>query len=208
MTPPTFDVASLVPSSRDFLQAVRTARKGLALIPNLGAENAAREALRMAEADVTALAMPATEAMAEAAAATRLPMLSLGLVSSPADAMTARALGADCVLIDPGASPEARELTTKSARSTRMVALPLARTRLEVEREAAGGAKALVVQAADLKALRELAEAAGRLLVIAWPGRPLEDDVGLLRGVVDAVVVGVDVYGVTGFERLVSELNP
>jgi hypothetical protein len=89
-----------------------------------------------------------------------------------------------------------------------MVALPLARTRLEVDREAKSGAKALVVQAADLKGLGELAVAAGRMLVIAWPSRPLEEDVRLLRGQVDAVVVGVEVYGATGFERLVSEVNP
>jgi hypothetical protein len=210
MTPePPFDVASLVPSGRDFLQAVRTARKGLALVPCLGTENAAREALRMAESDVTALAMSEVgPAMAEAAGATRLPMLSLRLVSSREGALAARAFGADAVMIDPEASEADREAATQSVRSTRMVALPVARTRLEVEREAARGAKVVVVEASDLKALGELAKAAGRLLVIAWPNRPLEDDVRLLRGQVDAVLVGVEVYGETGFERLVSELNP
>jgi hypothetical protein len=207
-SPPKLDIASLVPSSRDFLQAVHTSRKGLALVPYLASEDAAREALRMAEADVTALAMHPAPAMTEAAAATRLPMLSMSLVSTPDEALVARSLGADAVLIDPGLSEENRELATKSARSTRMVALPLARTRLEVEREAKSGAKAIVVQAADLKGLGELALAAGRMLVIAWPNRPLEEDVRLLRGQVDAVVVGVEVYGATGFERLVSEVNP
>jgi hypothetical protein len=38
--------------------------------------------------------------------------------------------------------------------------------------------------------------------------RSPEDDLRALRGLVDAVIVGVEVYGVTGFERLVSELNP
>jgi indole-3-glycerol phosphate synthase len=205
---PPFDIASLVPSSRDFLQAVRTARKGLAVVPWLDAEDAAREGLRMAEFDVAALALgKAGPAMAEAAGATRLPVISLELVSSSDSALRARAFGADAVLIDPETEEPARQAAVASARSTRMVALSVARTRREVEREAAHGAKAIVIEAPDVKALGELAEAAGRLLVVALPSRPLEEDVRYLRGRVDAVVVGVEVYGATGFERLVSELH-
>jgi indole-3-glycerol phosphate synthase len=205
---PAFDVAALVPSGRDFLQAVRTARKGLALVPCLSAENAGREALRLAEADVAALAMSNVgPAMAEAAAATRIPMLSLRLLSSGDGALAARAYGADAVLIDPAAGAAEREAATNAARSTRMVALPVARTRSDVEGEAARGAKVVVVEAPTLTSITDLASVAGRLLVIAWPSRPLEDDVRLLRGHVDAVIVGVEVYGETGFERLVSELH-
>jgi hypothetical protein len=204
-----FNVSTLVPSSRDFLQAVRTGKKGLVLVPCLAAEDSAREALRLAESDVAALAMNETsQAMAAAAHATRLPMLSLVLVASREDALEARAFGADAVILDPAASDTDREAAATSARSTRMVALPLARSASDVEREVARGAKAIVVQAPDAKTLGELAIAAGRLLVIAWPSRPIEGDLELLRGQVDAAVVGVDVYGVTGFERLVSELNP
>jgi hypothetical protein len=204
-----FDVATLVPSSRDFLQAVRTGRKGLALIPCIAAEEAAREALRMAESGVTALAMrEASPAMAEAAKATRLPILSLQLVTTREDALAARAFGADAVLLDPAPSDADRDATASHARSTRMVALPLARTRTEVEHAASQGSKALVVQAADAKGLVELASFAGRLLVIAWPTGAFADDLQTLRGVVDAVIVEVDVYGATGFERLVSEVNP
>jgi indole-3-glycerol phosphate synthase len=204
---PPFDIASLVPSSRDFLQAVRTARKGLAVVPWLDAEDAAREGLRMAEFDVAALALGEPgPAMEEAARATRLPVLSLGLVSSNESALRARAFGADAVLIDPEAEEPARQAASASARSTRMVALSVARARPEVERQAAHGAKAIVIEAPDVRTLGVLAEAAGRLLVIALPSRPQEEDVRYLRGRVDAVVVGVEVYGATGFERLVSEL--
>jgi len=206
---PAFDVAALVPSSRDFLLAVRTARKGLALVPCLPTEDVAREALRMAEADVTALAMSDVgPAMLEAASATRLPMLSLSPVSSSQGALAARAYGADAILIDPDAGDAEREAATNAARTTHMAPLPVARTRKEVEREVSGGGKAVVVEASDLKALEDLASAAGRLLVIARSSGHLEDDVRLLRGKVDAVVVGVEVYGETGFERLVSEVNP
>jgi indole-3-glycerol phosphate synthase len=205
---PPFDIAALVPSSRDFLQAVRTARKGLAVVPWLDVEDAGREGLRMAEFDVAALALgQAGPAMAEAARATRLPVLSLGLVSSSEGALRARAFGADAVLIDPEIEEPARQAAAASARSTRMVALSVVRTRGEVEREAAHGAKAMVIEAPDVRVLGELAEAAGRLLVVALPSRPLEEDVRYLRGRVDAVVVGVEVYGATGFERLVSELH-
>jgi indole-3-glycerol phosphate synthase len=206
---PAFDVAALVPSSRDFLQAVRTARKGLALVPCLPKEQVAREALRMAEADVAALAMSDVgPAMVEAAGATRLPMLSLSQVSSADAALAARAHGADAVLIDPDAGDAEREAATNAARSTHMAALPVARTRKDVEKEVARGGKVVVVEAPDLKGLSDLASLAGRLIVIARSSGRLEDDVRLLRGKVDAVVVGVEVYGETGFERLVSELNP
>jgi DNA-binding NarL/FixJ family response regulator len=201
-----FDVATLIPSGRDFLQAVRTGRKGLALVPCIAKEEAGREALRMAESGVTAIAMrEPSPAMAEAAKATRLPMLSLELVTTREGALSARAFGADGVLVDPTESAEA---TAAHARSTRMVALPLARTRADVERAVSAGAKALVVQAADAKGLVELASAAGRAIVIAWPTGPLADELQTLRGKVDAVIVDVDVYGATGFEALVSEVNP
>jgi indole-3-glycerol phosphate synthase len=206
---PAFDVAGLVPSSRDFLQAVRTGRKGLALVPRLPKEDIAREALRMAEADVTALAMSDVgPAMTEAAGATRLPMLALSPIASADGALAARAHGADAVLLDPDASEADREAATNAARSTHMAALPVARTRSAVEKEVSRGSRAVVVEAPDLKGLSDLASVAGRLLVIALSSERLEDDVRLLRGKVDAVIVGVEVYGETGFERLVSELNP
>jgi len=210
MSPPSpFDVATLVPSNRDLLQAVRTGRKGLALVPCIAAEEAAREALRMAESGVTAIAMrEASPAMAVAAKATRLPILSLQLVATREDALAARAFGADAVILDPTRSDAERETTASDARSTRMVALHLARTRAEVEQAVSRGSKAIVVQAADAKGLVQLASAAGRLVVIAWPSGPLADELQTLRGAVDAVVVDVDVWGATGFERLVSEVNP
>ena len=130
------------------------------------------------------------------------------LVATREDALAARAFGADAVVLDPTRSEAERETTASDARSTRMVALHLARTRAEVEQAVARGAKAIVVQAADAKGIVQLATAAGRLLVIAWPSGPLADELQTLRGAVDAVVVDVDVWGATGFERLVSEVNP
>jgi indole-3-glycerol phosphate synthase len=162
----------------------------------------------MAEFDVTALALaePAPP-MAEAARATRLPMLSLERVSTREGALAARAFGADAVLVDPDATEAEREATAASARSTRMVALQVARTREEVEGEVARGARAVLLEAEGVGDLVAMAEAAGRLIVVALPSRPQEDDVRRLLGRVDAVVVGIEVYGATGFERLVSEVH-
>jgi hypothetical protein len=216
-----FDIATLVPSQRDFLQAVRTRRDGLALIPCISADNAGREALRMAESGVSALAMtdPAP-AMAEAARATRLPMLSLRLLTSRDDALAARAFGADAVIVDPRAPDPERQKIAESARSVHMVVLSTT-TREGIQREARLGGRAVLVQGPDVASIQTQIADLPRVILIAWltpeegssrESSPLErspeDDLRALRGLVDAVIVGVEVYGVTGFERLVSELNP
>jgi len=203
------DVGSIVPSQRDFLQAVRTAKKGLALVPCMAEEDAAREALRMAESGVTSLAFKLpSPAMAQAGEASRLPVLSLMPVRVRDDALAARAFGADAVLVDPDAAPAERDAIAPQARSTRMVALAVGRTTAEVAAAVAKGSKAIVLEGADAKAIVALAGAAGRALTLGVSRAPLADDLATLKGVVDAVIVEVDVYGATGFERLVSELNP
>jgi hypothetical protein len=207
---PPFNVGTLVPSTRDLYQALRTRRKDLAFVAHLAEEDAPREALRMAEAGVAALALSEPgPAMAEAAGAARLPVVCLRLVATKEDYLAARAFGADAVLIDPSLEPAAREDLVKGARSTRMVALDVARDAPAVQREVTTGAKALVLKGADAAAVRALAPSAGpSVVLVAWPAAAGEDAVRGLRGVVDAVIVGVEVYGVTGFERFVSEMSP
>jgi NAD(P)H-dependent flavin oxidoreductase YrpB (nitropropane dioxygenase family) len=218
---PRFDIATLVPSQRDFLQAVRTGREGLALVPCLSADNAGREALRMVESGASALAMSEpSPAMAEASLATRVPVMLLRLVTSRDEGLAARAFGADAVIVDPKAPDPERRAIAESARSVHMAALVLTTTREEVERHARLGARALVVKGPSVAAIQEQIAGSPRLLAIAWltpeDGAPAtsslggspEDDVRALRGLVDAAIVGVDVYGATGFERLVSELSP
>lgn len=163
----------------------------------------------MGEAGVTALALrEPSPAMRSAAQAARLPVLSLSPIRSREEALAARAAEADAVLIDPTLDAAARDAVSSHARSTRMVAIPLARTKADVEEAVTRGAKAVAIQAAGAKSLADLASAAGRLVTIALPQSPIGEELGLLRGAFDAVVVDVDVYGATGFERLVSELNP
>jgi hypothetical protein len=207
---PPFNIGTLVPSTRDLLQAVRTRRAGLALLPLLASEEPAREALRSVESGVTALAMSEPgSAMEEAAAATRVPMLCLRLVAAKEDYLAARAYGADAILLDPSVDPAARADLAKGARSTRMMALEVARDPAQAKRAADAGARALLLQGPDVAAIRALATGLpSNITLLAWPERAAEADLRKLTGAVDAAVVGVDVYGVTGFERLVSELNP
>jgi len=176
----------------------------------------------MADSGVNALAMSEpSPAMAEASLATRLPVISLRLLASRDDALKARAFGADAVMVDPAIPDLERQGIADTARSAHMVVLSLATTREEIQREARKGARAVIVKGPSSTSIKEQIDGAPRILVIAWLtpeeaapaasarlGADREDDLRALRGLVDAAIVGVDVYGVTGFERLVFELNP
>jgi hypothetical protein len=189
---PPFAVGAIVPSMRDFLQAIRTKRTGLALVPWLSVVDAGREALRDVESGVTALAMSEPGLpMAEAAAATRVPMLCLRAVTAQDDYLAARAYGADAIVLSSSLDDAAHA--------------DLA----DVKRAVDAGTKGIVLQGVDAASVRALAaKVPSAVTLVAWPGRATEEDIRSLVGAVDATIVGVDVYGATGFERLVSELNP
>jgi indole-3-glycerol phosphate synthase len=163
----------------------------------------------MAEAGVAALAFAEPGApMAAAAQATRLPVLCLRPVSAKDDYLAARAYGADAVLIDASLDARTRDDLAKGARSTRMLALGVARDPASLKRAVDEGARAVVLRADDAAAVRALASVApANVVSVGWPARAGEDDARGLRGVVDAAIVGVDVYGLTGFERFVSEMS-
>src|SRR4051812_11244220 len=93
------DVASLVPSTRDFLQAIATQKKRLVLIPLVeGAEDA--RALDAAGVTAFAVASPGASMRAVSEAIGATPILSLASVGSGDEALAARAGGADAVVID------------------------------------------------------------------------------------------------------------
>jgi hypothetical protein len=207
---PPFAVGAIVPSMRDFLQAIRTKRTGLALVPWLSVVDAGREALRDVESGVTALAMSEPGLpMAEAAAATRVPMLCLRAVTAKDDYLAARAYGADAIVLSSSLDDAAHADLAKGSRSTRMMALDLATSETDVKRAVDAGTKGIVLQGGDAASVRALAaKVPSAVTLVAWPGRATEEDIRSLVGAVDATIVGVDIYGATGFERLVSELNP
>src|SRR5262245_16175429 len=96
------DVGSIVPSTRDLLQAVSTRRKNLALLGLIGAERPAEEAARLSDLNVSAFAcLEPTPAMALAARATKtVPMLCLAPSAAREHFLAARQYGADGVCID------------------------------------------------------------------------------------------------------------
>ncbi|HKQ68116.1 MAG TPA: hypothetical protein VJT73_02190, partial [Polyangiaceae bacterium] len=139
------DVASIVPSSRDFLQAIATRKKRLALVALVDRSD---DAARLAAAGITAFAVraPGDAMRAVSAAVGSCPVFSLAMVTSADDALRARASGADAVVID-ALDPPAWDALSKHVRSTRMASLSLA-----FDDASAALAVATVAKAAYLRA--------------------------------------------------------
>src|SRR4051812_9103677 len=118
----TIDVANLVPSIRDFLQAIATRRKGLALVALVDRVDDARA---LSDAGVAAFAHPTPgddmRAVSQAIGST--PLLSLAPVASEAEALAARAGGADAVVVPTDGDATGWDALAKQVRATRMAAL-------------------------------------------------------------------------------------
>ena len=209
MTPPPspgVDVSSIVPSTRDFLQALGSRggpRKRLALVALVETDE---DAQRLAAAGVSGLAVsaPSERTRAISAAAGSTPLLSLARIETEDDALLARSVGADAVLIDAGRF----EALNKAARSTRMVALAAA-TDATSAGLAANTAKAIYLRVAAVELVAPIvAKLPKGLRVLAHV--PAIDETGLraLRGVVDAAIVEQDMHLSTSFDTLREELDP
>jgi hypothetical protein len=191
-----------VPSTRDFLQALATQRKRLALVALVDTEEDAR---RLAEVGVSGLAVSApgekTRAIASAAGST--PMLSLAPVGDENDALLARSAGADAVIIDASKF----EALSKQARSTRMAALAAATDAAAAL--AAPSAKAIYLRVSAVELVAPIvAKLPKGVRVLAHV--PAIDETGLraLRGLVDGAIVEQDMHLSTSFDTLREELDP
>src|SRR5258706_15027431 len=122
--PDMLDIASITPSTRDFLQAIASNRKRLVLVPLI---DRVEDAVALAAAGVTAFAVatPGSTLRAVGASTGSAPMLSLALVASRDDALVARAGGADAVVIDTASDPSRWTSLAREASSTRMASLAL-----------------------------------------------------------------------------------
>ena len=200
--PPDVDVSSIVPSTRDFLQALATQRKRLALVALVEGEDDAR---RLAEAGISGLAVsaPTDRAQAISQAAGSTPLLSLAPIESENDALLARSAGADAVLVQAAGF----DALSKTARSTRMAALALV---VDAPSAAlATSAKAVYLRVAAVELVAPIvAKLAKGLRVLAHV--PAIDETGLraLRGVVDGAIVEQDMHLSTSFDTLREELDP
>jgi hypothetical protein len=203
----TFDVASIVPSARDFLQAIATRRKRLALVPLV--ENA-DEARALAEAGVAAFAMavPSDSMRAVSAAIGPAPLLSLSPVASERDALEARAVGADAIVVTAVADPASWDAISKEARSTRMAALAGVKDTQAAAWATRTQSKGVYLYAGAIAEVAPMMKILGSLRVLAHLPSVDEATLRALRGVVDAVIVESDLYLSTSFASLREELDP
>ena len=203
----TVDIASIVPSVRDFLQAIGTQRKRLALVPLV---ERAEEARTLSEAGVTAFAMAApTDGMrAVSAAAGPAPLISLAPIAAEMEALVARAAGADAVVIPIGADASSWDAMAKHARTTRMAALAKVTDLSSAELCAKTSAKGVYLSVSGIAEVPQMMRSLGSLRVLAHLPSVDEKALRALRGVVDAVIVESDLYLSTSFESLRDELDP
>lgn len=218
---PEFDVRHIVPSTRDLLQALATRRSNLALIAEISAGDAAAEARRLDEANVSALAFAAADsAMLDGASAIKTaPVLCLAPVTTREDCQKARFFGADGVCIDVALPPDQWDMLAKVARAMRMLPVALARTADEVDAAMKAGARALLLRIGSLDELSALTGRVPRHLtlladVAAEEGgarvasKMSADDVRGLARKVDSAVLPPAVHSSPGFAELVADVDP
>jgi hypothetical protein len=201
------DLASIVPSVRDFLQAIDSRRKRLALVPLV---ERADEARALGEAGVSAFAMlaPSDGMRAVSAAIGSTPLISLSSIATDMDALTARASGADAVIIPSGTDAPSWDAIAKHARTTRMAVLAAATDRPSAELCAKTTAKGVYLSMSGVAEVTAAMRVLGSMRVLAKLPSVDETALRALRGVVDAVVVESDLYLSTSFETLREELDP
>ena len=203
----TIDVASIVPSVRDFLQAIDSRRKRLALVPLV---ERADEARALGEAGVTAFAVlaPSEGMRAVSAAVGSAPLVSLGSIATDEDALAARAAGADAVIIPAGGDAQSWDAIAKQARATRMAVLAGVTDWPSAELSAKTMAKGVYLAVSAIAEVSAIMPSLGSRRVLARLPSIDEPTLRALRGVVDAVIVESDLYLSTSFESLREELDP
>lgn len=202
------DVASIVPSMRDFLQAIATRRKRLSLVPLVDSVDDARA---MVEAGAAAIAMKAPgDAMAAVSAAIgTTPLILLAPIGDDEAALVARASGADAVIVDARFDGAAWDAIAKGARATRMAVLSMATDHDSAKRAASTAAKGAYLKLYGVEPIASVsASLAAPLRVLAHVTGIDEAGLRAMRGVVDAAIVESDLYLSTSFATLKDELDP
>jgi hypothetical protein len=208
------DVSTIVPSTRDLLQAITTRRKNLALLGLIGVdsvEHVEREAARLADLNVSAFAAvepgPALSLVAQATKT--VPSLCLLAAGDREALLAARRYGADGVCIDAALPLDAWDRLAKIARTMRMLPVALAGDAAGLEAAVKAGPRAILLRAASASAVLDLAARAPRGVTLV--GYVEEADAGALRalaGKVDAAVVPPALHAAPDFAALVAEVDP
>ncbi len=208
------DVSSIVPSTRDLLQALTTRRRNLALIALLGApppDDVEAEAARLAELAVSAFAaLEPGPALARVARATKtVPSLCLVAAGDRQALLAARQYGADGIVLDATLPLEAWDRLASGARTMRMLPVALATDAPAVEAAVKAGARAILLRAGSADAVLDLAARAPRGVTLL--GHVEGADAAAVRalaGKVDAAVVPPDLHSAPAFAELVAEVDP
>jgi hypothetical protein len=201
------DIASILPSQRDFLQAVASRRKRLVLIPLVDRVDDA-EALVNQGITAFAVSAPGDAMRGVSAAIGSCPLLSLAEVARPDDALEARSAGADAVIVTSQRDAAEWEALAKHVRSTRMAPLAVADDIDSAKLAATTVAKGICLSAVDASSVASLVASVSSLRVIARVPSADETVLRALRGVVDAAIIESDLYLSTSFATLHEELDP
>jgi hypothetical protein len=201
------DIASIVPSRRDFLQAVASRRKRLVLVPLVDRVDDA-EALVNQGVTAFAVSAPGDAMRTVSSVVGSCPVLSLAEVTDQEAALEARSSGADAVVVASQGDAAAWEAIAKHVRSTRMAPLAVARDLDSAMLAATTMAKGVCVVAEDPTNVAALAKVLTSIRVIARVPSADETVLRALRGVVDGAIVESDLYLSTSFATLHEELDP
>jgi hypothetical protein len=201
------NIASILPSTRDFLQAIASRRRRLVLVPLVDRPD---DASALAAAGVTAFAVagPGEAMRAVSAAVGANPVVSLAAVASPDDALTARAHGADAVVLNVLADAALWSSLAKNVISTRMAPLACAIDEASALLAAASAARGAYLRVESVAAIQALAAKLPSLRILAHVPSADEKALRALRGVVDAAIVESDLFLSTSFATLREELDP
>jgi len=207
-----FDLARIVPSTRDLLAGLAMRRRSVALIPFIEGDAATtgiadierlRDSVRAFACD--AFGPP----LREVAQATRdVPLLVTRACQSAEDCQRARYHGADGVCIDPQAMVTGEELFLV-ARSMRMMPLAFGTEAPPTASVTANMTRAFILNG-SLEQVLLSASAFPRqaVLVVDWSRTlPCADDLARLRGHIDAVLVGARLHRTPEFIELVDSLD-
>ncbi len=206
MARPPFDVGAIVPSMRDFLQAIATRRKRLALVPWIEDAN---DLERLEEIGVSSVACPGPGDGMRTLARSRLPVLCLERATEDDDALAARAYGADAVLLDPSLDASAIDRLAKTGRSTRMAALPTVDDESSAARANDAGFKAAFVVGDSVDAVVSFAlKLPSPTRVLAHVRNADVEAIRALAGKVDAALVEYALGASTDFAALSAEVDP
>ncbi len=200
-----FDVARIVPSTRDLAGAVRMQRSGLALLPLLEPRYIEAEVRRLDALDVRALAIrEGGEACLLAARATNAtPLLLLAAAETTEACQRARFYGADCVSL----AAEGFSEHAQTVQSMRMMPAAFVNAVAAARVAEAAGARVMLVQG-DLDTLLAVSGAVDRrITLIADPVSEQESVLRQLTGHVDAVVVSSAIHAQDTFASLLDELD-